>query len=40
MDLILQVTATDPRVSLAQLLEAPLGLDIWEVKPSNPTTWC
>ena len=33
MDLILQVTTTHPRVPLSHLLEAPLGLDIWEVKP-------
>jgi carboxypeptidase T len=29
--LILRVTSTDPQAPLAQLLEVPLGLDIWEV---------
>ncbi len=31
--LIVRVTSTDPRASLARLLTAPLGLDVWEVKP-------
>ncbi|MDQ5853558.1 MAG: M14 family metallopeptidase [Chloroflexota bacterium] len=33
MDLILRVTAPDPTVPLAQLLQVPIGLDVWEVKP-------
>jgi carboxypeptidase T len=32
MTLIVKVTSADPRVPLAQLLETPLGLDIWEIK--------
>lgn len=32
MTLILRVTSTDPQAPLAQLLEVPLGLDVWEVK--------
>lgn len=32
MVLILKVTSTEPRAPLAQLLEVPLGLDIWEVQ--------
>ena len=35
MKLILKVTATDPRVPLLQLLQRPLGLDVWEVKPDH-----
>jgi carboxypeptidase T len=33
MNLIAKVTSAGPRAPLSQLLEAPLGLDIWEVKP-------
>lgn len=33
MTLILQVTSTNPQVPLSQLLELPLELDVWEVKP-------
>jgi len=32
MVLILKVTSTEPRAPLAQLLEVPLGLDIWEAQ--------
>src|SRR5919199_504183 len=35
MNLILQVTSTNPRVPLSQLLHLPLGLDMWEVKPDH-----
>src|SRR2546428_1079759 len=35
MNLILKVTAPDERVTLQRLLEAPLGLDVWEVKPDH-----
>jgi carboxypeptidase T len=33
MDLILRITSTDLRAPLADLLQLPLGLDVWEVKP-------
>src|SRR6476620_10244512 len=33
MDLILTVRSDDPQAPLAELLTAPLGLDVWEVKP-------
>ena len=33
MDLIARVSPTSPKASLERLLHAPLGLDIWEVKP-------
>jgi carboxypeptidase T len=33
MNLILRVTSTDPRAPLPDLLQLPLGLDVWEVKP-------
>ena len=33
--LILAVTSTDPRAPLADLLTAPLGLDVWEVTPDH-----
>jgi hypothetical protein len=35
MTLILKVTSTDPRVPLSQLLQLPLGLDVWEVTPDH-----
>jgi carboxypeptidase T len=35
MTLILRVTSTNPQVPLSQLLELPLGLDVWEVKPDH-----
>ncbi len=35
MNLILQVTSTNPRLPLSQLLSQPLGLDVWEVKPDH-----
>lgn len=35
MDLIVRVTSSDPSTPLARLLETPLGLDIWEVKPDH-----
>jgi len=35
MTLILKVTSTNPQVPLSQLLELPLGLDVWEVKPDH-----
>jgi carboxypeptidase T len=35
MKLILKVTSTNPRVRLAQLLQLPLGLDVWEVKADH-----
>jgi carboxypeptidase T len=35
MTLIAKVTAAAPRVSLARLLEVPLGLDVWEVKSDH-----
>ena len=31
--LIVRVTSTGGRAPLARLLTAPLGLDVWEVKP-------
>ena len=37
MNLILKVTSTHPRAPLSQLLHAPLGLDVWEVKPDYVT---
>jgi carboxypeptidase T len=33
MDLILTVRSDDPQAPLTELLRAPLGLDVWEVKP-------
>ncbi|MGH2692220.1 MAG: M14 family metallopeptidase, partial [Actinomycetota bacterium] len=33
MNIIVRVTSTDPGRGLARLLELPLGLDVWEVKP-------
>ena len=33
MTLIVRITSTNPRVPLSQLLQLPLGLDVWEVKP-------
>jgi carboxypeptidase T len=33
MNLILRLTSTDPRAPLPDLLQLPLGLDVWEVKP-------
>jgi carboxypeptidase T len=33
MNLILRLTSTDPRALLPDLLQLPLGLDVWEVKP-------
>jgi carboxypeptidase T len=35
MNLILQVTSTNPRLPLSQLLRQPLGMDVWEVKPDH-----
>jgi len=35
MPFILRVTTTNPRAPLAQLLQVPMGLDIWEVKPDH-----
>jgi carboxypeptidase T len=35
MDLILRITSTDPRALLPDLLQLPLGLDVWEVKPDH-----
>jgi carboxypeptidase T len=35
MNLILQVTSTNPRLPLSELLRQPLGLDVWEVKPDH-----
>jgi len=35
MTVIARVTSQDPRVMLVQLLTAPLGLDVWEVKPDH-----
>lgn len=32
MELILQVTSTDPSRQIGRLLELPLGLDVWEIK--------
>jgi carboxypeptidase T len=32
MDLLFRVTSTHPRVLLSQLLQLPLGLDVWEMK--------
>jgi carboxypeptidase T len=37
MNLVLKVTSTHPRAPLSQLLHAPLGLDVWEVKPDYVT---
>ncbi|MGY1640614.1 M14 family metallopeptidase [Geodermatophilus sp. SYSU D00703] len=33
--LIARITSTAPRAPLEQLLTAPLGLDVWEVKPDH-----
>lgn len=35
MTVIARVTSEDPHVQLAQLLTAPLGLDVWEVKADH-----
>ena len=35
MDLILRITSTDPKLPLPDLLQLPLGLDVWEVKPDH-----
>jgi carboxypeptidase T len=35
MNLILRVTSTDPRAPLPDLLQLPLGLDVWEVQPDH-----
>lgn len=35
MNLIVKVTPTDESTRLSDLLSAPLGLDIWEVKPDH-----
>jgi hypothetical protein len=35
MNLILRVTSTDPRAPLSDLLQLPLGLDLWEVNPDH-----
>src|SRR5205814_7053219 len=35
MELILRVTATDARATLANLSHLSLGLDIWEAKPDH-----
>ena len=35
MTVIARVTSEDPQVALTQLLTAPLGLDVWEVKPDH-----
>lgn len=35
MTLIFRVTSTTPRLPLSQLLQRPLGHDLWEVKPST-----
>jgi carboxypeptidase T len=35
MNLIVKVTTREPRVPLSQLLEVPLGLDVWEVQPDH-----
>jgi len=35
MNLIVQVTSSDPRAALSDLLRLPLGLDVWEVKPDH-----
>jgi carboxypeptidase T len=35
MTVIATVTSQDPRAMLVQLLTAPLGLDVWEVKPDH-----
>jgi carboxypeptidase T len=35
MSLILKVTSADPRAPLPKLVQLPLGLDVWEVKPDH-----
>lgn len=35
MTVITRVTSENPRAALTQLLTAPLGLDIWEVRPDH-----
>ncbi len=35
MTLIARVTTDDPQILLMQLLTAPLGLDVWEVKSDH-----
>jgi carboxypeptidase T len=35
LTVIVKVTPEDPSVALAQLVTAPLGLDVWEVKPDH-----
>jgi carboxypeptidase T len=34
MTVIARVTSQDPHTMLGPLLDAPLGLDVWEVKPA------
>jgi carboxypeptidase T len=35
MELILKITSPDPGLPLSQLLQLPIGLDVWEVKPDH-----
>lgn len=35
MNVIARVSSDDPRTPLSQLLTAPLGLDVWEVRPDH-----
>jgi len=35
MSIITEISSDDPRQSLAKLLQIPLGLDVWEVKPER-----
>ncbi len=35
MSVIAKVTSTSPRAPLSQLLTAPLGLDVWEVRADH-----
>ena len=35
MTVIARVTSQDPQLMLVPLLDAPLGLDVWEVKPDH-----
>jgi carboxypeptidase T len=35
MDLIVRVTSTSPQAPLSEVVRAPLGLDLWEVRPDS-----
>ncbi len=35
MNLIARITSSGPRKPLGDVLRAPLGIDVWEVKPDH-----